>query len=224
MKKLLSFNQALYETQINQIECYIEDIQEVVNAYEKLGFGSLQKDELHLLFTQPANLVFDKITKGKPLSIGDTMIDKVKAIEIVKKPDGYESLLNAIQKAVSTLKNSDNNNRVLKLAKSFDVSQVSEFFELSIEGKVIVKNSIYDRLKEQNKNYATSERAIKLFELGQLLIEKCQDSILAELVKNDPDGLPHVLKSILNEKRDGQPAVSINIDQILKYNSPSYKF
>lgn len=222
-KVLLSFDESNFSIQKEGIENCLPEIQKAVNEFNAFGYEPLTNDELQRLFTETNDLFFDKITKGQPLSIGGLDIDKTKALEIIKKPTGFESLIKSIADATKALQDAATDYKLQGL-KIFSIRTIQSFVELNAENIVVVKSGVLDELKKLNELYAQTPVAIKLHELAVLVAEKCKDAEIANVLKSNPDGISKVIKSLFKQHSFGSADVIIDVDAIAKYNKPGYKY
>lgn len=148
-------------------------VQDVVTIYNGLGYGDLINAELGSLFVNTEELIFDKITGGS-LSVSGTVIDKKKAIEIVQKPVGYNSLINAIKlvEAKAALKDGRRCSSVFSMGSDIDVSftissDIGNLFSIDEEGVVQFSERHQTRLDEMGKKWVTTDKGIAIYNFIQ---------------------------------------------------------
>lgn len=219
---LLAFDESKFATQKEGAEILINEVQNIVDTFNAFGFEPLKNNELHTLFFNPNELLFDKVTKGQPISISGIEIDKVKAMEFIKKPEGYETFESKKSNVVKKVQDIGTDYH-LKNAKTFSKDNIKNVFEIDVKGIVSIKQIIFDELKRSNELYATSPEAVKMYELAVMVCEKCKEPEISEAVRNNGDGLHKVIKGLFKEHVHGKEP-SIDITAILKYNQPGYKF
>jgi len=213
MNTLIFFDKNKYEQEKLIFEQFIPEIQNAVNAYKSLALEDLKSEELAMLFFKTEELIFDKMVQQNTLSINGMEVHKHEAIKLIKKPQGYENLLSIIKNTAARIENAIQHtsidNRLL--------SSINRTYELNSKGEVVLKASKYEELKEKNKKYAKSEKAKRLMKLANVIINECKDPYLDQLIKGHPNGIGHLLGSILKSKY-GQSGVTLNVEEIVRLN------
>lgn len=210
---LLSFDENKSVASKNAIQSIgVNVIQPIVNLYATLGIALLNADDLQPLFKDPEGFVFDKMTGGA-LIVGGVETDRTKAIELLKKPDGYDSFIQLIKEAIADLKGR------LLFPGNYPVTpdNIDEYFELS-ENTVVFKQSMKDKIEASCKRYATSDLAKNMLLFAQEIIEKHDDLELGDFTKNIGSGLKHVIGNIINWKY-GSSTLTVNTEAIERLNS-----
>src|ERR1039457_4288022 len=80
-------------------------VQKVIDLYNKTGLPALNSDDLHLLFNDTENMLYNKqtgnkeahLTIGKDENRGHLSIDRKAAMNMISKPEGYSELLAGIK-------------------------------------------------------------------------------------------------------------------------------
>ena len=81
----------------NQYSLLIPELNQVLNAYNEMKIGELDTETLKDIINSPEEIVFVKITKGEPLTIMGIAVDKIKAMDIIVKPNGYHAFIESIK-------------------------------------------------------------------------------------------------------------------------------
>lgn len=188
-------------------------LQGIISNYNALGFGNLVDSELVQLFNNPIEFIFDKMTGGEQVSIAGVEVHKEKAIDILKKPIGYEALiaqLNEFKLKGVGVELSITPRRVTG-------STIAGIYTIDLNGDIVLKASFDAQLKEQYKKYAKTERAKKMLEFAQSIIDKADELEITDLLKRNPNGPWHTIKHIVNGG-DGKD-IALNVDGIMIYNN-----
>ena len=213
MDILLSFDTHKYQQEKRAYEQFIPEIQSVVDAFKALGLEDIKSEELGMLFIKTEELVFDKMTQQNTLSLNGMEVHKHEAMKLIKKPQGYENLLSLIKNTTARMENAVQHTAIDK----FPLSHLNRTYELNSNCEVILKASKNEELQEHNKKYAKSDKAKKLTELANVIIEECKDPFLSQLISVYPNGLGALLNSILKSKH-GEKGVTLNVDEIVRLN------
>ena len=144
---------------LERLQKWIPEFNEVLEAYKVLGLEDLSSAEFQPLLQSPKFVVFDKMTGGQPVSIAGLKVNKAKAMDILDKPDGYDELLELIEK--------------YKVEKSQFVNQAS-LVEI-VDGAVVPKQSAIDKAEEDAKRYAETSAQLKRLAFGQAVIAALQE-------------------------------------------------
>lgn len=210
---LIAFDESHYKRQIAHLESVAGIIQNVVDTYNTLGLPSLESKELQTLFSDTVSLVFDKMTNGQSmLSIAGIEVDKIKAMDIIIKPVGYDDLLNTVANTKHTF---------TQIGVNFVSSHIANTFEL-IDDVVTIKASKDAELQKQNKSYATTERAKSMLALAQAFIAKVDELGLREVIEANPNGAANTLNRLLED--EGRPPLRIDTKGVLIYNDPQRRW
>jgi hypothetical protein len=165
-KNQIHFDEFKYKIWVEGFEFFIPTLEEIVSDYAALNLTLLQPGELSALFFTPKEFIFDKMTEGEPIIIGKNEIDKAKAMDILKKPKGYERLLGIIDLARQ------------KFAKAFEkirfervtsIQQLLNYFECNDAMNVTIKESTIQQVKEKCTIYAETELTQSVLEFAQNL-------------------------------------------------------
>lgn len=213
MDVLINFDEHKYQSEKKGLESFIPQIQKAVNAFNSLGLESLKSHELEQLFIKTDELVFDKMTEQKPVIIEGKEVHKNKALELFKKPAGYENLVSTLQETVTIFGKAIENNKL----KRVTINQLYKIYELNKKGIVIFKTTKDDEIKEYYKKYAKTDRAKKLLELANVIIKECKDPVLTEAIKWNPNGIGNILNHIVSSKY-GNGELTLNVEGIMWYN------
>lgn len=179
---LIHFDESGYDNKKAEFETIATALQQAVTAYNTLGLADLATSDLSNLFLKTEELIFDKMTDGEPVSIAGLQVDKVKAMEILMKPSGYENLLATIESLKASLQNGPYNGIRIQLTKAF----IETNYELD-EGNIVFKSSANTALENTFKHYATTPLAKKMYVLAQAILEGIDDLGLNDGFKTIPD-------------------------------------
>jgi hypothetical protein len=218
MNTVIEFNESVYIGQKEGYESLITDLQQAVDSYNALGFQPLAKEEFSRLFNDFEVLVFDKMTEGKPIVMGGLEIHKDKALEILKKPAGYEGMKHFVDKAKQSLKSAEFTH---PLNKSIAVSNVGIFYELNDAGLVQFNALKDEELKRLNTKIAASDNAIKMLDLANTIIDKCKELDLLRIVSQEPNGLGFIINHLI-ESKWGVELLKVNASNIAKFNQQGF--
>jgi hypothetical protein len=212
---LIAFDESSYHGQVASFEAAAELIQEVVEQYGTLNLPALTTQELYLLFLSPVDLVFDKMTAGQPLSIAGLEVHKEKAIELLKKPEGYEAFLVKVAEVSKKL-----------LAENYPPSNIQlnartlkTIFELNDNGTVVLKESLRESIERGNKKFANTDAAKSMFEFATSVMAKYKELEIDKLHPGKP--MEDIIRIVFDDYSSG-PALKIS--GITYYNSnPHFK-
>lgn len=211
---LLSFDEAKSIAAKNNIQTIGETIiQNIVDQYNTLDIAVLNTDDLKPLFKDPEGFIFDKMTGGS-MVIGGKEVDRQKAIELLKKPAGYDAFVQLITSAIEDLKGR------LLMPRNFPITPdtIDDYFELDEQNVVVFKQSMQDKIEASCKRYASSDLAKNMLEFAQAIIDKHTELELGDITKNLGDGLKGLIPQLINFKY-GSASLSINYEAIEKMNA-----
>lgn len=219
---LVNFKQSNFNLQKEGLAILLNDFKSIVKAFNSFGYEPLKSNELQRLFNDIKGLVFDKVTKGQNISIGEIEIEKEKAIEFIKKPEGLNELINQVSTFIQSFSFCVNNYN-LRGVSSFSIASIDEIFNIDSNNDVFLSTQLLEKFEYSNKQHVEQPIALKLFELAKMIKEKCSDEDLKQLIKYESDGIGKIVKHIFHDHTYGSTDIYINIDHILKYNQPSFK-
>lgn len=104
-KVLLYTNNAQVRERLSERRKIETSLNEINEAYVKLGMGVLATHELTSLIIDPETLIFQKMTKDNNPNIAGLPLHAHKAMEMLVKPIGYDSLTALINKHKEKFKN-----------------------------------------------------------------------------------------------------------------------
>lgn len=212
---LLSFNEAKSTAAKNAIQSIGQNvIQPIVDLYQTLGVPVLNTDDLKPMFKDPEGFIFDKVTGGGTLHINGQAVDRMKAIELLKKPAGYDSFILLLNSSIEDLKGR------LLFPDNYPVTpdNIDLYFELAEDNTVVFKQSMQDKIDASYKRYAKSDLAKNMVEFAQAIIDKHDELDLGSVTKNVGGGLKHIIGKLINWEY-GSATLSVNNESIEKLNS-----
>lgn len=94
---LLHFNERKFNEHLSTFEPALNALNLIYNgAFEVLHVTELSQKEFINLVNAPLETLFDILTQGKPVQIAGMELDKVKALELIKKPNGFDEFKSLI--------------------------------------------------------------------------------------------------------------------------------
>lgn len=208
MSVLLSFDQNNYNRQSANLSKAAAYLQTAVTAYNGLNLPALTTADFYSICSDPIDLIFDKMTGGNPVLIGGLSVDKTNAINILAKPQGYDALL-----AILTgLPDYFMKNLIIALNPSI----IPTAFELDGNGNVIIIPAYDQALQESNKRYATSDKAIALYNLANSIVDQLTTGNLLQSAITYPNGFGRFIGELFESRYGQQP--TINAKAILPFN------
>lgn len=145
--------------EMNVWEMVKQEVQEAVNSYNRLGLEPLTNEEFAQLFNDTENLMFDKFTDGKPMLAG-MEVDRKKAMELIKKPDGYVQMIKEIADVLEIGKagKSDGQNRA-----TISVAKIHGYFELHDGRNVAYAQKLDEKLNNIGKTFARTQQTADVY-------------------------------------------------------------
>ncbi len=204
---LIGFNETEYLYSKQNIGRACSVVQSVVNQYNSLKLKPIENGELSNLFLNPVDFVFDRMTNGQPVSIVGLEVHAHKAMEILKKPIGYDDLLVMISEAKG------NTQQILGVS----VHQFDETFVIDGEGNILVSPEKEEKIKALYRRFATSKTAKNAYTLASTILEQVDDLGLSDIANTHKEGFGGFLKELFDMQ--GGKKVIINTRSILEYNS-----
>lgn len=211
MDLLIHFDESGFQNTKNAFEQKAAIVQNVISVYDSLGLPKLEKRELVLMFQKPEELVFDKMTGGQDVSIAGLKVDKLKAMDILKKPDSYDSFLLAVKEALLQLSIQES-----PFERSVTITTIEHYFQLNDAGKVELTQAGLSGIERGYKRFASTDKAKKMYQLANGIIEKCKELEALDIIMRNPNGIVGVFKEIL-QGGDGKP-LQIRVQGILNMN------
>ena len=209
---LISYDKSGYLADKASYNRIAEFIQTVANNYNSLGFGSLIASELPILFNSPIDFIFDKMTGGQPVTIGNITVNKQKAIEILNKPEGYEMLIAQIDEFGKKGVFDERHHRNFHVNKA----NIATVYTIDENGQVVIAEAFDLGLKSNNKKFAKTDTAKKMLQLSKTIVDKAKELGVSDLIHGNT--ISHIISGI--DPRRGE--LSINVDGIVKYNQPGF--
>jgi hypothetical protein len=152
---LLFFDEQMFEERIAKIEPVLVPLNQILSAYNTMKFAPLTDSEFRHLIINPESVVFDKMNKEQPLTIGGFQVDKTKAMDILIKPDGYNEMINEIH-----------------LFKKSDQHWQHHLHKVDIiDGVVAISEDVVSKEKEASKIYAENEAQLKAFNFAKSIVD-----------------------------------------------------
>lgn len=211
---LIQFDEAHYNLAVDNYETVVEDIQEVVTAYNLLNFAPLTTQELHKLFTGFEDLMFDKMTEGQPVSIGAFKLNRKKALEILDKPNGYETLAHK----VAEVKQRFNERHLVDSNRPFAVHMISFVYEIAGDGKLSIKPNFLQALHNRYKILAKSDAAKQVFAFVQAVKKAYEDHEINKCGDIRGNGLTGFLNEVLPWRYEGS-TLTIDAKKVAAFNN-----
>lgn len=211
---LVNFDESGYLNECNNLDNGLIIIKPLIEKYNALNFGKVTNKEFKIFFsnTDIEGFIYDEITSGKPIQINGLEINKNKAFEMLKKPVGYEGFINQLSSTIEQL-----NIVILYGNHPLHKSIVTDYYEINNDGEVIIKDSVLTSLKSKFMFYATSDVAIKIVDLVNTIIDKCNDEALKKISLGNPNGFARFLSDLFNTEHYNK-APSLNLKAISHYN------
>jgi len=176
MNELIHFNQDAFKTKKAKYEKGLGIVQGVIDAYDKLKFPKLAGSDFYRLFIEPEDLMFDKMTEGKEVSIAGLKLNKKKALEILSVPPQFEDLKKCIEVAKKELLSTCTSEPV-----SINSNELNKYFELNEKGDAALKAHFINSLEIDFQLFAKSDKAKKILEFVRAVKEKYLELGIDEL-------------------------------------------
>ncbi len=152
---LMAIDTTTYENRVLEMGKFNSFFNEVFEQYQTLNLPQLNNvEEFKKLMHTPADLVFDKMTNGAPLTLNGLPVNRHKALEIVSMPAGFDDLANRI----TELKKK--HPHILNSLSYIDIA----------DSEVVVSQAVKDAELEHHKYYATTDDEKALFGFAQDVI------------------------------------------------------
>ncbi|MEP7317122.1 MAG: hypothetical protein ABI921_00215 [Panacibacter sp.] len=203
MELLIHFDEQKFSNAKNAYNNMLPFLQNAVDGFNEMALSPLSDTDFKKLFTNAEELVFEKMTGGQDVSIAGLKVDKIKAMEIIKKPDGYDVFMNILNGILHDLKHP-----VSSFIQGIQPVNIGEIYQLNNDGQVIVKETFIQVLEKRCKTFVTTDKAIKVFALCTTIIDKCNELDLMEMIQRNPNGFNGFIREVL-QGGDGKP-VEIN--------------
>lgn len=190
MKKILIHTDHNRSKQLTtKRKVHLEDLNEILSEYNKLGLDELTGNEFQELISNPKSVVFDKINNGEAASIGGLPINKHKALELVTMPAGFHQLEALIES--------------FKRSRS-DYSTHLCHVDI-VDNEVVIKQCVIDADIEAGKIYLQTEKEKTLFDFLEGVI-----SLANEKFGKRPYDLGNLISSKISfNNGPGQPLYKI---------------
>ena len=153
MSVLMKIDKRLIAQYNEQYSVLLPEMNQVLTAYEAMGIGHLDSETLRNAVNSPEEFVFDKMTKGEPVTIMGFAVDKAKAIEIIVKPNGYNSFMDTI--------------------KALKAKQNWQYYLGLVEvdnNQVILSKITVNRVNTMSSKFAETEKEILIYNFGNAFI------------------------------------------------------
>lgn len=138
-KILLWTNTPLFNDRMKERNKICDSLNLIAEAYNQLGLPPLLSNEIVSLVTNTDSLIFHKMTDGGNVSLGGLDLHPEKALELLKKPVGYEALIETI-----------NNHK-----KEFKTHYLNQY-EIK-DGEVVLIDAMVNKQREDCSLFATTE-------------------------------------------------------------------
>lgn len=212
MSILVSFDKSHYLNEKKAIEDIASNqLQNVVNEYEKLKLKPLHQSDFINLFKDPVTLIFKKITGGIVI-LNNVELDQAKANEIIKKPLGYEVFIGLVNFTLDKLKATHRQPGNAPIT----IENLSKFFELDENLIVKVKPSLILELEGWFKKYAITEKAKRAMEFTKDFIALYKKHEMEKNSIGRGDSVGVMLNELVITKNNG--VLSINEEGVLRCN------
>lgn len=184
---LISFDESKFNAQIENLQQFIPSFEVAISIYNSLGIGDFQKENFNALFLSPNQFLFQELMKGKPLEVSGMQVSKEKIFDLLEKPAGYFSLIDAIKDLENTIQavlhfgDYPGEKYFHKLDEKF-----LDCFEFDTNEKIVLKHEIKNMLKLRNEVYIKTDDAklvhslfselSKIFNQSDLIIAAVESS------------------------------------------------
>ena len=221
---LLSFNENAYNAKKEAIEGkLLPPVQGVVDNYNRIEFeeweGSTKRPllpgELSRLFSEPVELIFDKMTRGETVAILGMKVNKAEAIKILERPAGYDDLLSSIERCIASLRY-DVDNITITLSK------VADWFELADSNTVTLVKARLDEISEHYKKYAKTDRAKRMLAFANEVAQAAKDCGIEGEIVNNPDGIGKVISLLFLQPFERQ-FPKVDGDMVARCNEAEFR-
>lgn len=216
-KVLIKFNETAFDDKKSIYDLLCNDVQNVVDTFKGLNVDLLPT-ELHNLFCNTDELLFDKLTVGKDITLAGLKVSKAKALEIIEKPLGYNTLITAIKQC---LHNFSQHEGMLHNTK-INAQSICDYFILNDEGVIVLNERFIKRLRESYSFYAITERAKNLVAFQNDLIDLIAKHNLTKVALYKEDAIyTEIIKQCLEVRNLNNTgyAFYLNEDGIRRANS-----
>lgn len=153
-KIFIQFDEAEYNNRLSRYKLYVTKLQVVLDAYNAMKLPALNTGEFRALLRNFETTIFDKMNNGESFSLAGMELDKAKAMELLTKPEGYNTLETLI-KDYQQVVNWDHyiNSIIIK------------------DGIVKVCDSVCKTEKEATTLYAQTDDQIKALKFAKKIME-----------------------------------------------------
>ena len=159
------------------------EIQNVLDLYNATGLPALGNDELGGLFTNTTDVLYNKLAGGSAhlfTTEGSVEVDKEVALNIIKKPEGFDELQEAVENYVGngTKHYGDAYGKI-----GFNVAVLDKYFMLDSKGKLQFTKEHLAAMEDYGNQYIKTQR-------GQDVYKFTQDVVAAYFANNMDKHLP----------------------------------
>ncbi len=153
------------------------DVQKVVDLYNVMGLPPLNSKQLHGLFNDTINTLYDiftgneaaHLTIGKGEGRGHLAIDRVKAMDILDKPKGYDELLAAIAESSKSLANAYTANTPYDVR--VNAAQIIDTFVIDENGNLGFTETVATGIENAGKVFVNTEKGQAIYNFLQKVTE-----------------------------------------------------
>lgn len=196
-KVKLGFKQNDFDTEIESYSALLPLFNEVFNAYKTTGLPELSFTEFKQLFTTLKSLIFHKMTDGNGMEMGGFKMNPETAFDIVQKPEGYQELLTAIEKA------KDEQHYAYHLSNC----------EMT-GNEIVLVASLFEKVTEKNTIYARTDKQLKAYEFTKAVIDKAAECF------DEGFDINHWLEKFIIPLAGVDRKSKMNLQQIVSYGEP----
>lgn len=154
----------------NKWNAAFAEVQNVLQLYRATGLPALQNDELGSLFTNTTELLYNKLAGGNAhlfTTEGSIEVDKEAALGIIKKPEGFDELDEAITEYVGNgaKQYNDGYGNI-----GFAVHDLDKYFRLDDMGDLQFTEAHKAAMEEYGNQYIKTQRGLDVYKFTQDIV------------------------------------------------------
>jgi hypothetical protein len=149
-----------------------KDLAGVLAAYAITGLPALSNADLKRLFSEPFELLFDKLAGGNTHLVSENgeklKVDKASALAILHKPSGYNELLATVKSYQGT------GHKIYHVGTcnaGFPVSAVTQYYEINAVGDLTETELLSEILEEAGNCWVKTEKGADIANFCQALAD-----------------------------------------------------